>query len=82
MVRIYIAPVAISVGLTQITNWEFSFQDHAMPECHLNVGDIEGTLTRHPITPDAARQLYREAKSMAEQLDREMENPLRQRKRG
>lgn len=75
MPRTYIAPVAISVGLTRVTEWEFSFQDHATPECHLNVGDVEGTLTRFPITPDAVRQLYREAKVMAELLDREMGNP-------
>ncbi|MFT5539675.1 MAG: hypothetical protein ACI82H_001198 [Alphaproteobacteria bacterium] len=76
MVRTYIAPVAISAKLTSITDWEFSFQDHATPECHLNVGDVEGTLTRFPMTPDAVRQLYREAKAMAEQLDREAENPV------
>jgi hypothetical protein len=75
MPRTYIAPVAISAKLTQITEWQFSFDDHAMPECHLNVGDVEGTLTRFPITPDAVRQLYREARAMVEQLDREMENP-------
>jgi hypothetical protein len=76
MPRVYKGAPVIMAGVTKITEWEFAFgQECETPWANVNLCDVHQSISCHPITPTALRQLYREVKSMVDQLDAEEANP-------